>query len=54
MGNFLNLPFNMYRLKKLTENYVTDSNKLLSVIGKKMPLSSKEGLIKTFHYFNSH
>jgi nucleoside-diphosphate-sugar epimerase len=54
IGNFLNLPFNMFRLQKLTENYITDSNKLLSVIGKRMPISSKEGLMKTFHYFNNY
>lgn len=51
-GNLLHLPFNNERLKKLTENYIVSNKKLLSALGKELPLSSKDGLIKTLQSFN--
>ena len=47
LGDLLNLPLNSERLQKLTENYLVSNNKLIKAINKTLPLSSKEGLIKT-------
>ncbi len=52
IGNFLKLPLNEERLQKLTDSYVVSNQKIKSAIGKPLPLSSKEGLIKTFKSFN--
>ncbi len=56
LGDTLHLPFNSERLQKLTENYVVSNQKIVAAIGKELPISSKEGLIKTFKSFknNSH
>jgi nucleoside-diphosphate-sugar epimerase len=51
LGDYLNLPLNSERLQKLTENYVVSNKKLLHVIGKPLPIESKEGLLKTFQSF---
>jgi nucleoside-diphosphate-sugar epimerase len=52
MGNFFRLPLNEERLNKLTDSYVVSNQKIKSVIGKPLPVSSKEGLLKTFKSFN--
>jgi nucleoside-diphosphate-sugar epimerase len=51
MGNVLKLPLNEERLQKLTESYVVSNKKLISAIGKPLPVSSREGLLKTFRSF---
>jgi nucleoside-diphosphate-sugar epimerase len=51
IGNFFPLPLNEERLLKLTESYVVSNQKIKSVIGKPLPISSKEGLLKTFKSF---
>jgi len=51
LGNYLHLPLNSERLHKLTENYVVSNSKILAAIGKSLPISSKEGLLKTFQSF---
>ena len=51
LGDFLKLPLNSERLKKLTESYVVSNNKIIKALGKQLPVSSKEGLIKTFKSF---
>ena len=51
-GNILNLPLNTERLQKLTETYTVSNKKLLSALGKELPISSKEGLIQTIQSFN--
>lgn len=51
IGDYLYLPLNSERLQKLTENYVVSNAKILSVIGKPLPLKSREGLLKTFGSF---
>ena len=51
LGNCLNLPLNKNRLEKLTESYVVSNTKILAAIGKSLPISSKEGLLKTFQSF---
>jgi nucleoside-diphosphate-sugar epimerase len=48
IGNILKLPLNEERLQKLTDSYVVSNQKIKSAIGKPLPVSSKEGLLKTF------
>ncbi len=51
-GNLFRLSLNEERLQKLTDSYVVSNKKIKSVIGKPFPVSSKEGLLKTFKSFN--
>ncbi len=51
IGDKLGLPLNSERLKKLTESYVVSNEKLLKVIKKDMPYSTKEGLVSTIKSF---
>jgi nucleoside-diphosphate-sugar epimerase len=53
IGDKLNLPLNTERLHKLTSAYMVSNDKIKSAIGKPLPLSSIEGLLKTFKSFNS-
>jgi nucleoside-diphosphate-sugar epimerase len=50
-GDFFNLPFNSFRLKKLTENYVVSNKKIKTSINKSLPISSENGLLNTFKSF---
>jgi nucleoside-diphosphate-sugar epimerase len=52
IGNLFRLPLNEERLHKLTESYVVSNQKIKSVIGKPLPVSNKEGLLKTFKSFS--
>lgn len=47
LGDHLHLPLNSERLQKLTENYVVSNEKIVKAIGKTLPVSVEEGLIKT-------
>lgn len=51
IGNIIKLPLNEERLRKLTDSYVVSNKKLMSAIGKPLPVSSREGLRKTFQSF---
>jgi len=52
MGDYLPLPLNSERLKKLTESYVVSNSKIKKDLEiTELPISSKEGLIKTFRSF---
>ncbi len=52
IGDILPLPLNSERLKKLTESYVVSNQKIKTALGvDKLPLSAKEGLIKTILSF---
>jgi nucleoside-diphosphate-sugar epimerase len=51
LGDNLHFPLNSERLQKLTENYVVSNQKIVSAIGKPLPIESKEGLLKTFDSF---
>jgi nucleoside-diphosphate-sugar epimerase len=51
MGNVIKLPLNEERLQKLTDSYIVSNKKLMSYICKPLPLSSREGLLKTFKSF---
>ena len=53
IGNILKLPLNQERLQKLTDSYVVSNKKLMSAIGKPLPVSSREGLLKTFNSFKN-
>jgi nucleoside-diphosphate-sugar epimerase len=53
LGDFLHLPLNSERLKKLTENYRVSNLKIKTALGiKKLPLSAQEGLTKTIKSFS--
>jgi nucleoside-diphosphate-sugar epimerase len=53
VGDKLHLPLNTERLHKLTSSYVVNNAKIKAAIGKPLPVSSREGLLKTFKSFNS-
>ena len=53
IGDKLHLPLNSERLHKLTSSYVVSNAKIKTAIGKPLPVSSREGLLKTFKSFNS-
>lgn len=53
MGNFLQLPLNGDRLRKLTESYVVSNKKISKAIGKPFPMTAKLGLMKTFKSFDN-
>ena len=54
LGDIFHFPLNTERLQKLTENYIVSSAKIIQAMGKPLPLSAKEGLIKTFQSFSSN
>ncbi len=54
MGDFLSLPLNSERLNKLTETYIVSNNKIIKAMNKPLPLSAKEGLLKTLNSFNTN
>ncbi|WP_455590531.1 NAD-dependent epimerase/dehydratase family protein [Bacteroides sp.] len=52
LGTLLHLPLNTERLRKLTENYVVSNEKIKHALGiDKMPVTAKQGLIKTIKSF---
>jgi nucleoside-diphosphate-sugar epimerase len=53
LGDKLHLPLNTERLHKLTSSYVVSNKKIKRVIGKSLPVSSRDGLIRTFNSFNN-
>jgi nucleoside-diphosphate-sugar epimerase len=53
IGDKLHLPLNKERLQKLTSSYVVSNAKIKAAIGKPLPVSSREGLLKTFKSFNN-
>ncbi len=54
VGDTLKLPLNSERLQKLTDSYIVNNAKLIEALGKPLPVSSKEGLIKTFKSFSNN
>lgn len=54
IGDKLHLPINSERLQKLTDSYVVSNAKIKIAIGKKLPVSAKDGLVKTFKSFTTH
>jgi nucleoside-diphosphate-sugar epimerase len=53
-GDFFKLPLNTERLQKLTESYVVSNSKIKAALGKSLPISSKEGLMRTFNFFSTN
>jgi nucleoside-diphosphate-sugar epimerase len=53
IGNVLKLPLNEERLHKLTDSYVVSNQKIKLAITKPLPMSSKDGLLKTFKSFKN-
>ncbi|WP_316844681.1 NAD-dependent epimerase/dehydratase family protein [Pedobacter psychrodurus] len=51
IGDKIKLPLNSERLHKLTENYVVSNTKIRQTLGITLPLSAKDGLIKTANSF---
>lgn len=52
VGSVLHLPLNKERLTKLTENYVVSNEKIKKALEiNQMPVTAKEGLIKTIQSF---
>jgi len=54
IGDILKLPLNSERLIKLTESYIVSNDKIKNAINKELPISSKDGLMKTFNSFNKN
>ncbi|MBB4806174.1 nucleoside-diphosphate-sugar epimerase [Chryseobacterium defluvii] len=53
-GDKIKLPLNSERLKKLTESYMVSNKKIKNGLGiQKLPISAKEGLMKTIKSFQS-
>jgi nucleoside-diphosphate-sugar epimerase len=52
LGDVLRLPLTTERLQKLTESYVVSNQKIKTAIGKPLPVSAKDGLLKTFKSFH--
>ncbi len=50
-GDYLHLPLNSERLQKLTENYVVSNQKIVTAIGKPLPVTATAGLLQTFESF---
>ena len=53
IGDIIPLPLNSERLQKLTESYMVGNEKLKKYMKKKLPLTSKEGIIKTLKFFKN-
>jgi nucleoside-diphosphate-sugar epimerase len=53
LGDIFHLPLTTERLQKLTESYVVSNQKIKSAIGKPLPVSAKDGLLKTFNSFHN-
>jgi len=51
IGDIIPLPLNSERLKKLTESYMVSNAKIKKYILKDLPISSKQGILKTLKSF---
>lgn len=51
LGDYLYLPLNSERLQKLTENYVVSNHKIITAMGKTLPVTAEKGLLETFGSF---
>ena len=54
LGDVLYLPLNSERLQKLTENYIVSNQKIVAAIGKSLPVSAEDGLMRTFESFRKN
>ena len=53
IGDLIPLPLNSERLKKLTESYMVSNAKIKKYILKDLPISSKQGILKTLKSFQN-
>ena len=53
VGDFLKLPLNTERLEKLTGNFVVSNQKIKKALKKELPLSAKDGILKTARAFKN-
>jgi nucleoside-diphosphate-sugar epimerase len=53
LGDLLRLPLNTERLQKLTETYIVSNQKIKNAINKPLPVSAKDGLMKTLNSFGN-
>ncbi|EHQ27720.1 NAD-dependent epimerase/dehydratase family protein [Mucilaginibacter paludis] len=54
IGDTFKLPLNTERLGKLTENYIISNQKIKNALKKQLPLTSKEGIVKTINSFKTN
>jgi nucleoside-diphosphate-sugar epimerase len=54
IGDKFRLRLNSERLQKLTSSYVVSNAKIKAAIGKPLPVSSRDGLMKTFKSFQKN
>ena len=52
LGSWLHLPFDKKNIEKLTENMVVANKKLLLNLGRNLPVSARQGLLKTIQSFD--
>lgn len=52
IGDIMSLPLNSERLEKLTEDYQVSNGKLITAIGKELPLTTYQGIEKTIKSFD--
>ena len=53
-GDYLKLPLNSERLKKLTENYIVSNQKIKTALNiDSLPITAEEGMKKTIESFNN-
>ena len=51
LGDYIKFPLNSERLQKLTESYVVCNKKIVSAIGKPLPISGEDGILQTLKSF---
>ncbi len=54
IGDLMKLPLNTERLSKLTESYRVSNAKIKKALGKPLPVSSRDGLMRTFESFSTN
>ena len=52
-GDLFGLPLNSERLNKLTENFMVSNKKIKLALNKQLPVTTKDGLTKTFNSFKN-
>jgi nucleoside-diphosphate-sugar epimerase len=53
IGDILKLPIDTEKLGKLTENYIVSNQKIKQALKKSLPLSAREGILKTASAFKN-
>lgn len=53
LGDVFKLPLNTEKLNKLTESYIVSNQKIKNAINFPLPVTAKDGLLKTFNSFKN-